>query len=150
MGDEHAPKTYRHGPLRRTVNRMMLAFARAGLVPSSAILTTRGRRSGEPRRTPVTPIEVGGRHWLVAPYGEVAWVRNVRDHPEITLTRGRHERRYALRAATPDEAGPVLRRYVEVAPIVLPYFTAHRGDPVESFVAEAGRHPVFELLPAAG
>jgi hypothetical protein len=26
--------------------------------------------------TPITLVEASGQRWLVAPYGEVAWVRN--------------------------------------------------------------------------
>ncbi|WP_394554976.1 nitroreductase family deazaflavin-dependent oxidoreductase [Agromyces sp. MMS24-JH15] len=146
MDDAKTPRTYRHGPARRAVNRIMTAFARRGLVPASAILTTRGNRTGEPRSTPVTPIDVDGRHWLVAPYGEVAWVRNVRVDPAVTLTKGRSVRRFTLREVEPAVAGPVLRRYVRVAPIVLPYFAAEKDAPIEAFIAEADKHPVFELV----
>jgi hypothetical protein len=31
---------------------------------------------------------------------------------------------------------------------VTPYFDAKPGDPVERFAAEAGKHPVFEILPS--
>ena len=47
-----------------------------------------------------------------------------------------------LRAA---EAGPILRRYVDQVRITAPFFDAKRNDPVEAFVAEADRHPVFRL-----
>ena len=49
------------------------------------LLTVRGRKSGLPRTTPVNLIEYQGRRWLVAPYGEVAWVRNVRAAGEVEL-----------------------------------------------------------------
>lgn len=39
----------------------------------------------------------------------------------------------------------MLKRYVAVASATRPYFAAHKDAPVEDFVAEAGRHPVFEL-----
>ena len=45
----------------------MSALARAGLVPRSYLLSTRGRNSGLPRANPVVPVEHGGRRWLVAP-----------------------------------------------------------------------------------
>jgi hypothetical protein len=41
----------------------------------------------------------------------------------------------------------VLKRYVGVATATRPYFRADKDAPVEDFVAEADRHPVFELLP---
>jgi hypothetical protein len=45
------------------------------------------------------------------------------------------------------EAGPVLQRYVQIASATRQYFQADQNDPVESFIAEAGQHPVFELTP---
>ncbi len=40
--------------------------------------TVPGRKSGVPRTTPVALGERDGRRWLVSPYGEVDWVRNLR------------------------------------------------------------------------
>jgi hypothetical protein len=34
-----------------------------------ATLTVVGRRTGEPRRVPVIPVELGGTRYLVSPYG---------------------------------------------------------------------------------
>jgi hypothetical protein len=45
------------------------------------------------------------------------------------------------------EAGPVLKRHVAVATKTQPQFDAKRDSPVEDFIAEADRHPVFELTP---
>jgi hypothetical protein len=44
------------------------------------------------------------------------------------------------------ELGAQGSRYVAVATATRPYFGADKDAPVEDFVAEAGRHPVFELL----
>lgn len=41
----------------------------------------------------------------------------------------------------PEEAGPVLKRYVAVATATRPYFQADKDAPVEKFVAEVDRHP---------
>ena len=35
-------------------------------------------RTGEARKVPVIPVEVGGSRYLVSPYGESDWVRNLR------------------------------------------------------------------------
>lgn len=145
MGEPHAPRKYRPNRAVKAVNAVMRRLARVGIAPRTVVLTVRGRTSGEPRSTLVTPIGHGGRVWLVAPYGTVGWVRNLRAAGELTLSRGRTTRRFTAREATPDEAGPVLKRYVKVAPLVLPYFAARAHDPVDAFVTEAARHPVFEL-----
>src|SRR5258708_14961939 len=44
----------------------------------SRILVVRGRKSGQIRTTPVNPLEIGGKRYLVAPRGETESVRNLR------------------------------------------------------------------------
>src|SRR5260370_38660304 len=39
-------------------------------VRGSRILVVRGRKSGQIRTTPVNPLEIGGKRYLVAPPGE--------------------------------------------------------------------------------
>jgi hypothetical protein len=95
----------------------------------------------------VTVVEQDGRRWLVAPYGQVSWVRNARADGRVRLGRRGDRRDYAVREVPPEEAGPVLKRYVGIATATRPYFQATKDSPVEDFVAEADRHPVFELLP---
>jgi deazaflavin-dependent oxidoreductase (nitroreductase family) len=129
------------------VNAIMTRLISAGVVPSSYLLTVRGRKTGLPRTVPVTLAEHDGKRWLVAPYGPVSWVHNVRAAGEVTLSRRSTRHTYAVREATAQEAGPVLKRYVRVASATRPYFAATKDSPVEDFVAEAGRHPVFELIP---
>jgi len=140
------PRQYRPGRGRHVENAIMSALARAGLVPRSYLLTTRGRKMGRPRTNPVVPVEHQGRRWLVAPYGPVSWVRNARAAGRVTLTRRGVTREYAIREVGPEEAGPVLQRYVSIATATRPYFLATKDSPVQDFVAEADRHPVFELV----
>jgi deazaflavin-dependent oxidoreductase (nitroreductase family) len=147
-GDPRPPRQYHPGHGRHVENTIMSALVRAGLVPRSYLLTTRGRKTGRPRTNPVVPVEHGGRRWLVAPYGPVSWVHNARATGRVSLTRRRGTRAYTIREVPPDEAGLVLQRYVRIAPSTRPYFQAAKDSPVEAFVAEADRHPVFELTPA--
>jgi deazaflavin-dependent oxidoreductase (nitroreductase family) len=114
------------------------------------MLTTRGRKTGQPRSTPITPQVEGGRRYAMAPYGEVAWVQNVRaDGGRARLkSRGREET-VRLHEVKPADAGPLLKKYVEAYPRVQPYFDAKPGDPAERFEAEADKHPVFEVLPGS-
>jgi deazaflavin-dependent oxidoreductase (nitroreductase family) len=122
-------------------------FVRAGLIPSTYMLTTSGRKSGRPLTHPATVVHDGQRRWLVAPYGAVSWVHNARAAGRVSLARRGKRRAYAVREVTATEAGPVLKRYLAVATATRPYFAADKNAPVEDFVAEADRHPVFELLP---
>src|SRR5947208_15281979 len=52
----------------------------------NGLITIRGRNSGLPRTTPVAIIEVSGRRWVWAPFGEVQWVRNLRAAGSATIT----------------------------------------------------------------
>jgi deazaflavin-dependent oxidoreductase (nitroreductase family) len=56
------------------------------LPPGYVLLETRGRRSGQPRRTPVGDGRVGGDLWIVAEHGERAgYVRNLRADPHVRV-----------------------------------------------------------------
>jgi deazaflavin-dependent oxidoreductase (nitroreductase family) len=58
----------------------------------NGLITIRGRQSGLPRTTPVAIIDVSGRRWIWAPWGDVHWVRNLRAAGRATITvRGRQE-----------------------------------------------------------
>src|SRR5262245_21570799 len=83
-------KVPRHVSLFSSVIQAMLG---AGLpVGPNALLTVRGRKTGEPRTAGVAIIEVSGRRWIWAPWGEVNWVRNLRAAGRATVTsRGRTE-----------------------------------------------------------
>lgn len=139
-------KTYRLGTSRRTVNALMTALIRIGVgARSSYLLTTTGRKSGKPRTTPVTVVQMGEERWLVAPYGTVAWVHNVRANAGVSLQRGRRTEVFQANEVDAEIAGPVLQRYVREVKVTAPFFDAAADDPVTQFVSEAPRHPVFRL-----
>ena len=147
-GTSRRARQYHPGRGRHVENTIMSVLVRAGLVPRSYLLTTRGRTTGRSRTSPVVPVEHDGRRWLVAPYGPVSWVHNARATGQVSLTRRRDTRDYTLREVPPEEAGAVLKRYVRISPATRPYFQASKDSPVEDFIAEADRHPVFELMAA--
>ena len=133
-------------PRWRLGNAVVSLLARAGIGPIP-LLTVPGRRSGRPHTVPVVLVTQDDSRWLVAPYGAVSWVRNARAAGRVSLRRGAEAGDYAVREARPDEAGPVLKRYVAVAGRTRASFQASPDAPVTEFVAEAHRHPVFELIP---
>jgi deazaflavin-dependent oxidoreductase (nitroreductase family) len=138
-------RTYRLSPIRRLVNRVVAPLTRTPLAPPHTyLLTVPGRATGQPRSTPVTLIENGER-WLVAPYGEVGWVRNVRAAGEVTLSRRGRSERLRTEEATAEQAAPVLKRYLRWAVVVRPFFDVRPDASLEDFEAEAQRHPVFRL-----
>jgi deazaflavin-dependent oxidoreductase (nitroreductase family) len=78
----------------RIFNRLVLAVARAGLpTPSVVILETIGRRSGQPRRVPVTRLLEGDTLWIVTEHGrKAAYVRNIEANPRVRVRAGRRWR----------------------------------------------------------
>jgi deazaflavin-dependent oxidoreductase (nitroreductase family) len=77
-------------------NKVFIRLSRLGLSfggESPVVLTVPGRKSGTPRSTPVTPMTVDGKRYVVGSFPGADWVRNVRAASEVTLSRGRnHER----------------------------------------------------------
>jgi deazaflavin-dependent oxidoreductase (nitroreductase family) len=138
-------QTYRLSGARRLVNTVIKRLARLGLAgPHTYVLTVRGRRTGKRYETPVTLIENGDR-WLVAPYGEVGWVRNARAAGEVQLHRKRRSETLQIEEVAPTAAAPVLRQYLQQARVVRPFFDVTPTSPLDAFEGEAPRHPVFRL-----
>ena len=94
---------------------------------------------------PVTLVEQGEKRWLVAPYGPVSWVLNARAAGRVTISRRGRDAGYAIEELGAEQAGPILKEYLKIASATRPYFEATKDSPVADFIAEASRHPVFEL-----
>ena len=63
----------------RASNPLTRRLLRLGMpMGPNVLLTVRGRTSGLPRSAPVAIAEYGGHHWIIAAYGDVQWVRNLR------------------------------------------------------------------------
>ena len=75
-------------------------MARGVQMGFNGLITIRGRKSGLPRTTPVAIIEVSGRRWVWAPWGDVQWVRNLRAAGRATITK--HRRKEDVRATELD------------------------------------------------
>ncbi len=137
---------YRLGIWRRLVNYMLRALLWLGAgPPHTYLLTVHGRKSGRPYATPVTLVEENDNRWLVAPYGEVNWVRNARAAGKVILSRGRRAETVRISKLQPDAAAPVLKKYFLQVPITRPFFDVTAQSSLEEFVAEAPKHPVFLL-----
>lgn len=89
----HVNTTSRAPRIVTLISPLLEALLAAGLpVGPNALITVRGRQSGEPRTAGVAIIEAEGRRWIWAPWGDVNWVRNLRAAGRGTLTRrGRTE-----------------------------------------------------------
>ena len=131
----------------RIGDALFMALLRAGVTMGTmSLLTVRGRKSGQPHTVPVTLVEQDGQRWLVAPYGVVQWVRNIRAAGTATLTRGRRSEAISVTELEAKEAAPVLKQYLmHVSAGVRSYFDATKDSPLEAFEREAARHPVFQI-----
>lgn len=81
------------------------------------VLTTIGRKSGQPRSTMLTvPVRDGERLVLVASYGgddrHPAWFLNLRDNPDVTVTMDGRTRPMRARVASPEEKADLWPRVV--------------------------------------
>jgi deazaflavin-dependent oxidoreductase (nitroreductase family) len=95
-------------------NPLVALLTRLGVsVAGSRVLEVRGRKSGEPRRTPVNLLTVDGARYLVAPRGHTQWVRNLRARGEGRLLVGRRAEAFTATEITDDEKPPLLRAYLK-------------------------------------
>lgn len=100
-----------------------------------ATLTVVGRSTGEPRKVPVIPVEIDGGRYLVSPYGESDWVRNLRAAGKATLSsKGRTEVLAASEVPVAERAD-IIARYREVAGTTV--------GPCFVRLPDARDHPVF-------
>ena len=78
----------------KILNPLVRAAARAGLpLPGYVLLETIGRRSGEPRRVPVSRLLEGDTLWIVTEHGrKAAYVRNIEANPRVRVRTGRRWR----------------------------------------------------------
>jgi deazaflavin-dependent oxidoreductase (nitroreductase family) len=134
---------------RNVFNRFVGWLARRGVsIAGSRELEVTGRKSGEPRRTPVNPLDYDGRRYLVAPRGEVQWVKNVRVNPTAKLIKGGKSEEITLSEITDEqERIPLLRAYLEKWRWETGvFFDGVKADaPEEELARIAPDHPAFRI-----
>jgi hypothetical protein len=136
----------------KPMNRVLVALQRRGFaLGPTRVLSVPGRKSGEMRTTPVTPIVVGGRRYVVGVSAQADWVKNAGTAGWGVLARGREEQRVGLVGLPVEERGPVLREFPKKAPGGIPFFRRVYELPKdkealpEAFAALAPRCAVFRL-----
>ena|SRR5579859_2824670 len=128
--------------------RLLRLGARLG---PNALLSVRGRLTGELRTTPVAVVEVDGRRWVIGTFGEVNWVRNLRAAREGVLTVGRRTERLRAVELNPGQAesffADVIGPYIRKLPLGrwMIGSVLHARDILDDPHAAAAHHPVFEL-----
>lgn len=131
---------------------MVAVLTRFGFsLRGSRVLEVRGRKSGEPRRTPVNVLELDGERYLVAPRGDTQWARNLRAAGEGKLLIGMRSEPFSAVELPEEERPPLLRAYLERwAWEVGAFFDGVGADSSEEELrAAASKHPVFRLRPSA-
>ena len=152
-------KPYRVTGSVRFSNAMTASLVRLGIkMGSISLLTVRGRTSGKPIVTPIAIFAQEEKRYLVASYGVVNWVRNLRAAGgEATLTRGRRTETIHALELPPETAAPILQEALRTGPagipavvvrlyrsrFVLPYLNVTVTSQLEEFEREAQTHPVF-------
>ncbi len=137
----------------KVANPVIVALQRRGLaVGTMHLLIVPGRRSGKPRTTPISPLTVEGRRYIIAGLEGADWVKNVRASGWAILARGRKQERVVLVELSPEERAPILRAFPREVPHGIQFFQhlyGVAGDP-EEFAALAPLCPVFRVEEAGG
>ena len=150
--------TMHRTPLLRMTRTMRVGTAllkrllQAGLpMGPLVLLRVRGRTSGKIHTTPVALVRQDQEWWLVAAFGEVNWVRNLRVAEGAQLTRGRHAEHIGVEELSPSAAAPILQQFLRAyrwVPFIPPYFGVTTHASRAAFEQEAAQHPVFHIVPA--
>ena len=133
---------------KRVFNPLVAALTRAGVsVAGSRVLEVPGRKTGEPRRTPVNPLSHGGETYLVAPRGNTQWVRNLRARGSGRLLVGRRGEPFTSSELPDEEKPPILRAYLKRWKWESgQFFEGLGGDASDDELRRiAPNHPVFRV-----
>lgn len=130
-------------------NRVVTALLRRGVpIGPMQLLTVTGRRSGEPRTTPIATFTYEGGRYVMQAWPRAGWVANARAAGWGTLGR-RRPRRVTLTEVPVEERRPMLRHVAGMTPKRLARTWVQNGlvastDP-ESFAAAAPTVAVFRI-----
>jgi predicted ester cyclase len=98
---------------------------------------------------PIELVEYGGARYLVAGFGEVNWVRNLRAAGQAHLTRKRRAEAIGVVELGAREAAPILQKYLrdsQGVSFIKPYFHVTPQSSLADFKQEALFHPVFRIV----
>lgn len=112
-------------------------IAMATGIADTETLTVTKRGSNEPQKIPVLTVDVDGTKYLVSTRGESQWVKNVRAHPDITISNKSGTMGYVAREIPEQDRQRILAAYRKKA-----------GRTVEGYfrrLPHEADHPVFGL-----
>jgi hypothetical protein len=132
----------------KLANPVIVALQRRGtVIGTMRLLSVPGRKSGQLRTTPVSPLMVEGDRYIIAGLEDADWVKNARVAGWGILARGRDQERVNLVELPLRERGPVLREFPRKVPRGVQFFRQLYGisGTPEEFEALAPRCPVFRV-----
>jgi deazaflavin-dependent oxidoreductase (nitroreductase family) len=88
-------------PLFNAVTRPLLKLGMP--MAFNGLITVPGRKTGQPRTTPVAVLNIDDRRWVWAPWGEVDWVKNLRAAGQATVTLRREQQEMQARELSLEE-----------------------------------------------
>jgi hypothetical protein len=125
-------------------NPVIVALQRRGVVIGTIrLISVPGRKSGELRTTPVSPLATGGKRYVIAGFEGADWVKNARSAGWGILARGREQARVSLIELPSRERGPVLREFPHGVRYVRQLYGIEGTQ--EELEALAPRCPVFRV-----
>ena len=149
LSDDDLRAMYAGGSANRDAKwfaRLWAEVFATGVFPRRWVtLEVPGRRTGRLQRIPVGLTDVDGRWYLVSMLGECNWTKNARANGDRVALRHGVRIECGLIEVPVVSRGPILRRYVDVAPGGRPHIPVVRGSSVEEFQTIAERYPVFEV-----
>ena len=136
----------------KPANRVVKGLHRLGLpLGTIHLLSVPGRSSGVLRTTPVSPLTVDGRLYVISPLPQSDWVRNAAAAGWGRLGAGRTSRRVRLEPVTDAvEKESVLRAFPVEVPHGVSFFIrvgAVSSASPDEFAAVAPRSAVFRIVP---
>ena len=143
----------------KLLNPIATTLMRLGLRPDArmALLTIRGRKTGRDRTVPIGVFDRNGRKYVVAAFGEVNWVHNLRAAGAATLTQGKRKARYAAEQVYGEEAALVLRDCLAAflpspmaGPMLRQRIAVTADSSLDALALETRRTPVFRLTEMSG
>ncbi|MBV9324537.1 MAG: nitroreductase family deazaflavin-dependent oxidoreductase [Chloroflexi bacterium] len=148
------PKVSRAPARTKVLNPITTTLLRLGLRPDPrmALLTVRGRKSGRDCTVPMGVFDRDGHTYVVAAFGEVNWVLNLRAARTATVTQGKRSATYSAEQVHGEEAALVLRECLAAyrpsplaGPMLRQRIHVSADASLEVLALEAQRTPVFRL-----
>lgn len=135
MAVKHTPVILRLKPMLKRMNRFMRKIYGARFPGRRMILlmTTTGRKSGEPRVTPLQYELIDGIRWVGSGWGKDAdWFKNIRRNPHVTVQVGGD--RYNARTELIEDVARVadfLKLRLDRHPLMIGLMLRAQGLPVK-------------------